>query len=190
MVAKNTAIREFFIFAQRTQASAAMHNNTAKKKTMFLPNKNGENRHPNRSEITKFAPPASRQDQNCGKTYASQNRKSKTKSQRTHVCLFHFSLAGCKTLCFLKSAVATYQKPIVFTKKSPPPGKTVPYRSCSCLCHPDDHTLSTFGAGGFYTLILLPLSYLSHIPFLKLLHMIYVFRHVFGWLGGFVARGL
>ena len=50
-------------------------------KTMFLPNKNGENRHPNSSEITKSGLPASRQD--TWKKYASQNRKSKTKSQKT-----------------------------------------------------------------------------------------------------------
>ena len=35
---------------------------------------------------------------------------------------------------------------MVLAKKYPPPGKPVPY---SCLRHPDDHALSTFGAGGF-----------------------------------------
>ena len=48
------------------------------------------------------------------------------------------------------------------------PGKIVP---SSCLCLPDDHALSTFSAGGFYVLILLPLSYLSCIPpFVRILH--------------------
>ena len=47
---------------------------------MFLPNKNGENRHLNSSEMTKSGLPASRQD--TWKKYVSQNRKSKTKSQK------------------------------------------------------------------------------------------------------------
>ena len=54
----------------------------------------------------------------------------------------------CGEQCFLKSGVATYQKLRVLAKKCPPsPRKPVPY---SCLCHLDDHALSTFGAGGLF----------------------------------------
>ena len=86
-----------------------------------------------------------------GKICVSKPKIGDHKS-KTHVFFFTFLLPVpggrvhelvhsvlYKNSVFLKSAVATYQKHGF-------PGKPVPY---SCLCHPDDHALSTFGAGGF-----------------------------------------
>ena len=127
MVAKNTAICEvFYIFAQRTQASAMYK---TLQKPMFLPNKNGENRHPNSSEITKSGPPASRQG-TWKKHLKPKSEDQQSKNRQVVFSTFLLPVPGGrmhelvhsvlqKKQCFLKSAVVTYQKPIVFAKKGP-----------------------------------------------------------------------
>ena len=75
-------------------------------------------------------------------------------------CFFNFSLAGsgrahprtspfraAKKTVFFEVRRRDLSNTHVFGNKIGPPGKPVLY---SCLCHPDDHALSTFGAGGFY----------------------------------------
>ena len=72
---------------------------------------------------------------------------------------FNFSLAGsgrahprtspfraAKKTVFFEVRRRDLSNTHVFGNKIGPPGKPVLY---SCLCHPDDHALSTFGAGGF-----------------------------------------
>ena len=128
-VAKSIAICEVLTFSLKDVEPRQCTKTLPK--PMFLPNKNGESRHPNSLEITKSGPPATRQD--TWKKYASQSRESKTKSEHKYHSFFYFSLAGSgrarartspfravKKRCFLKSAVTTYQKPIVLAKKCPP----------------------------------------------------------------------
>ena len=78
--------------------------------------------------------------------FKTENRRPKVKEH------FHFYLAGpgraharTSPKKFWSPTSRPYQN-WRFWPKNSPPGKPVPY----CLCHPDDHTLSTFGAGGFF----------------------------------------
>ena len=68
MVAKNTAICEFFTFSRKELKPRQCTKSLQKR--MFLPNKNGESRHPNSSEITKSGLPL-RQD--TWKTYEKRH---------------------------------------------------------------------------------------------------------------------
>ena len=95
--------------------------------TPTLPNKNGENRQPNSTEITKSAPPASRQD--MGKIRISKPQNEDQQSKNTVLFVFTFLLpvpggrvhelvhSVLQNTVFLKSAVVTYQKPMDFAKK-------------------------------------------------------------------------
>ena len=89
---KHCYLRGFLHFCAKTSSLGNVQkHSTNMQKPMFLPNKSGENRHPNSSEITKSGPrpPDKTHEQH---NYASQNQKSKTKSKKTVV----FSLFYCR----------------------------------------------------------------------------------------------
>ena len=75
-----------------------------------------------------------------------------------HVFSCRFRAGACTNLsipcgkkrCFLSPPSRPIKNPSC-SPKNAPPGKPVPY---NCLCHPDDHALSTFGAGRFLTIFL------------------------------------
>ena len=85
MVAQNTAICEVFTFL-RKELKPRQCTKTLQK-TIFLPNKNDENRHPNSSEITKFGPPPSRQDTWKNTRLKAKNRRPTVKKTTITVLL-------------------------------------------------------------------------------------------------------